>query len=154
MFPIRRADGKLVGLVGRSYVGDRIKYLGDYLPFAQGDYLYGEHMLRGSQAIDRRLVVVEGQVDVIKVWMAGFDVVGILGGSCTTAQRKRLEVLGRDLVLMPDVGETGRKWSKRLGDQMKDLVNVYDVALPGPADPGELEEAVIRKYVSGAVLRF
>jgi hypothetical protein len=150
MFPIRDAAGNLVGLKGRSYVGARNKYF-PYLEWTQGAWFYGEHMLRPEED-DPRIVIVEGEIDVIKVWMAGYSCLGIMGGMATSRQRKKLEILGRPLVLMPDANETGEKWARRLGDQMKNMVNVFDVRLKED-DPGALSTKEIREMVENSRLR-
>ena len=142
LFPVRRRDGKLVGLKGRSYRGHEAKYF-PYLDFSQGSYFYGEHMLLEG---DHRLVVVEGEIDVIKVWMSGHSCWGLMGGMATAEHKRKLEVLGWDLVLMPDPNKVGERWARRLGDHFKSLVNVYDVFLkkgdPGVHEPEELDELV------------
>ena len=150
MFPIRRQDGRLVGLKGRSYRGHKNKYI-PYLPFNQGDFFYGEHMLRPEEE-DPRIVIVEGEIDVLKVWMAGYSCMGIMGGMATRAHRQKLELLERPLVLMPDANNTGEVWASRLGKLMKNIVNVFDVYLPG-GDPGDLSSAQIKAYVESASLR-
>ena len=152
MFPIRRSDGALIGLKGRSYTGHKAKYF-PYLPFAQGSWFYGENMLRPVEE-DPRVVIVEGEIDVLKVWMAGYSALGLMGGSATKEHINKLEILERPLVLMPDPGATGQRWSKRLGDAMKDLVNVYDGSWADPErDPGDMVADEIREIVESATLR-
>lgn len=150
LFPIRNFEGGLVGLKGRSYRGHRNKYI-PYLPFSQGSWFFGEHMLR-PESEDPRIVIVEGEIDVIKVWMAGYSCLGMMGGFPTRTHSKRLEALGRPLVLMPDANETGERWAKSLGDRMKNVVNVFDVFLDS-GDPGERSPDEIREAVEGASLR-
>jgi hypothetical protein len=150
MFPIRDIDGNLVGLKGRSYRGHKAKYF-PYLHWGQGNYFYGEHMLRSVDE-DPRIVIVEGEIDVIKVWMAGYSALALMGGMATRAQRRKLEIWARPLVLMPDVNEVGDMWSKRLGDQMKNLVNVFDARLV-EGDPGDLSAEEIRGFVENSGLR-
>jgi DNA primase len=150
MFPIRDICGNLVGLKGRTYRGHKSKYF-PYLDWGQGGWFYGEHMLRPEEE-DPRIVIVEGEIDVIKVWMAGFSCLGIMGGMATSKHRRKLETLARPLVLMPDDNETGDRWSQRLGDQMKNIVNVFDVFLDG-GDPGERSPEELRELIDNASLR-
>ena len=84
--------------------------------------------------------------------MAGYSALALMGGMATKAQRRKLEIMARPLVLMPDVNETGDKWSKRLGHQMKNLVNVFDARLV-EGDPGDLSAEEIREFVENSGLR-
>jgi 5S rRNA maturation endonuclease (ribonuclease M5) len=149
VFPIRNRSGELVGIKGRSYTGARNKYF-SYLPLDQGAFFYGEHMVRDD---DQRVVVVEGEIDALKVSMAGFSVLALMGGHASKEHQRKLEVLGKDVVLMPDPGSTGLKWSTRIGDYLKSRINVYDADMPPDNDPGDMDSDEIRSLVENARLR-
>jgi DNA primase len=149
-FPVRRRDGKLVGIKGRTYVDHPAKYLG-LLTWNMGKWLYGEHMLPVEP---KQVVVVEGEIDAIKVWMAGFNPLGIMGGSPSARQVSKIVALGCDVVLLPDIGEVGRKWSTRLGDQLKTTVQVLDTKpATGCKDAGDMTPQQIQEAVAQARLR-
>lgn len=86
VFPVRRRDGKLVGMIGRAADGVKEKKYFNYWRFEKSKFLFGEHMIekRGKVA------VVEGQIDVIKWWEYGIPTVGLIGGEASEAQIKLL----------------------------------------------------------------
>jgi hypothetical protein len=112
VFPIRNQRGELVGIKGRSYTGARNKYY-SYLPLDQGAFFYGEHMVAEDAT---KVVVVEGEIDALKVSMAGYSVLALMGGHASREHQRKLEVLELDVVLMPDPGSTGSKWARQIGD--------------------------------------
>lgn len=151
--PVRRMKDKaLVGIKGRTYVGDTDKYL-PYLPWNQSSYLYGEHMVRPREE-ERRVVVVEGELDAIKVWMAGFTGLALMGSNVSDAQRTTILRLDRPVVLMPDNDKKGRAWANRLGDFLNEELSVRDAAVPcDKKDPGEMSVEEIREAVKKAKIR-
>jgi len=149
VFPIRNRNGSLVGIKGRSYTGARNKYY-SYLPLDQGAFFYGEHMLKDSA---EKVVVVEGEIDALKVYMAGFSPLALMGGHASKEHQRKLEVWGHDVVLMPDPGNTGSKWARRIGDFLKTRLNVFDARMPADKDPGDMSEDEIRELVEDSRLR-
>lgn len=149
-FPIRRRDGKLVGIKGRTYVDHPAKYL-SLLIWESGKWLYGEHMLPVEP---KRVVIVEGEIDALKVWMAGFTPLALMGGSPSVRQVSKIVALGCDVVLLPDIGEVGSRWSRRLGDQIKDTVQVFDARpATGCKDAGEMTQEQLQEAIGAAKLR-
>ena len=73
MFPIRDEQGKLVGFSGRSMDGTDPKYINsrESSLFNKGATLFGLHQARPMLRADRRVVLVEGQMDVIACQRAG-----------------------------------------------------------------------------------
>lgn len=140
VFPVRRADGKLVGLVGRAiYDGDQPKYL-NYLGFPKSKFLYGLDKVQGRE----RLVVVEGMLDVIRLWEHGLPAAGIIGAMPSEAQAQL--VCGFDRVYLAldrdAAGEAGERWLVR---RLDGRVPVFRVEFPaGKTDPKEMtrEEAL------------
>jgi len=149
MIPIRRmGDKALVGLKGRTYRNAPAKYY-PYLPFSAGKWLFGEHMLREG-VDDPRVVIVEGELDVIKTWMAGFNALGLMGGFPSKQHLKKLEFLAKDIVVIPDPDPTGDDWSSYLCDRMRDVVNVYHARPPKGEDPGSMPLEAIWELVRAA----
>lgn len=150
-FPIRRmGDKKLVCIKGRTYRGDRDKYLA-YLTWAQTNFLYGEHMLREDE---QRVVIVEGELDAIKVWMAGFTGLAIMGRTPSQEQVRKIELIDRPIILLPDRDSEGSTWANRLGAYLVDELSVLDARVPkGKKDPGDMDPDEIRKAVESACMR-
>ena len=66
VFPVRRSDQKLVGLVGRA-VSDKAKRPHhNYHGLDKTKYLFGAHMLRSG----RPIVIVESCIDALNTWQA------------------------------------------------------------------------------------
>jgi 5S rRNA maturation endonuclease (ribonuclease M5) len=149
VFPIRNRCNELVGIKGRSYTGARNKYY-SYLPLDQGAFFYGEHMLPSDAT---KVVVVEGEIDALKVAMAGLPVLALMGGHASREHQRKLEVLGLDVVLMPDPGNTGETWARRIGDYLKSRLNVFDVDMPPGKDPGDMDLEEIQDLVENARIR-
>ena len=140
VFPVRRADGKLVGLVGRAiHDGDQPKYL-NYLGFPKSKFLYGLDKVQGRE----RLVIVEGMIDVIRLWEHGLPAAGVIGAMPSEAQAQLICGFDRVyLALDRDVaGEAGERWLVR---RLDGRVPVFRVEFPeGKTDPKQMtrEEAL------------
>jgi hypothetical protein len=140
VFPVRRPDGKLVGLVGRAIVeGVRPKYY-NYWRFGKSFYLYGQHRLTKND----RVIVVEGMLDVVRWWEYGLPVVGLMGSEIGDNQVKLL--LGYERVyLCLDDDPAGAKGTKECIRKMNNRVPLFRINLPpGKTDPKQLlkEEAL------------
>jgi 5S rRNA maturation endonuclease (ribonuclease M5) len=66
VFPVRRRDGKLVGMQGRDVTGEAERRHHNYEGFKKEKYLLGAHLLEEGKPI----VVVEGAVGAVKVYQA------------------------------------------------------------------------------------
>jgi len=140
IFPVRRKDGALVGAMCRSIVDNTDPKYRVYLPFNKSKFLYGEHLLipQGEATLgdifeyenpaQEGIIVVEGMMDVFKLYQLGFDnVVGVMTALLSEQQLSKLRSNGRPIYLMFDwdkAGYEGRASAikKLLGRQL-----VYDV---------------------------
>lgn len=95
VFPIRRHDQALVGLVGRATKeGQKQKYK-NYWGFGKTKFLYGENFVPDDV---RGLIVVEGMLDVLAIERAikghpkygEFRPLGLFGSDLSPRQRKKL----------------------------------------------------------------
>jgi DNA primase len=75
MFPIRDARGRVVGFGGRVLDRGEPKYLNspETALFHKGRELYGFYEARQSRADLKRLMVVEGYMDVVRLHQAGIN---------------------------------------------------------------------------------
>lgn len=140
VFPVRRADGRLVGLVGRAiYDGDRPKYL-NYLGFPKSKFLYGLDKVRGRE----RLVVVEGMIDAIRLWEYGLPAAAIIGAAPSEPQA-RLALEFDRVYLALDRDAAGEEGERALARRLDGRVPVFRVEFPGgKRDPKDMtrEEAL------------
>lgn len=139
VFPVRRQDGALVGLVGRAINdGDLPKYY-NYWSFTKSKHLYGIDKVRGRE----RLVLVEGMIDVLRWWEYGLPVVGLIGSKPSRAQIEL--ALGYEKVYLAlDKDEAGVQGEKSALKMLAGRVPIYRVPFPGDKrDPKDLthEEA-------------
>lgn len=148
VFPVRRADGRLVGVTGRAIDGDTRPKYKDYWGFKKSDYVYGEWMF---DADAKRVFVVEGFLDVLLMWQRGFrSVVGTMGAMPSKRQAEKIRGFGVPVYLAQDNDDAGRVGRDRLRDALRGRVPLFDVPLPDGGDPDEMAEAEMRAAVDRA----
>jgi DNA primase len=118
MFPIRDAQGRVIGFGGR--VIDQASTVPKYINspespiFSKARALYGVFEARQAIAHADRAIVVEGNIDVIALWQAGFkETVASLGTSLTVDQLRLLARYTRNIIACFDGDAAGRKASLR-----------------------------------------
>jgi DNA primase len=89
VIPIHNSKAELVGYAGRSIDGSEPKYR---FPtgFHKSLELYNLHRTIGETHTRRRIVVVEGFFDCLRVSAAGFPCVALMGASMSEAQEEVL----------------------------------------------------------------
>jgi hypothetical protein len=131
VFPIRRSDGALVGMVGRAiYDYHRPKYL-NYWHFPKSNYLYGLNKLVKRE----KLIIVEGMIDVLRWWEYGLPVVGLLGAIPSKAQIQ-LALEFERVYFALDRDEAGENGERLLANRLTGRLPIYRVRFPdGIVDP-------------------
>ena len=145
MFPIRDARGRVIAFGGRIIDQGEPKYLNspETTLFHKGRELYGLYEVRQSRTPLKRLVVVEGYMDVVRLHQAGITyAVATLGTATTPEHLKRAFRLVPEMVFAFDGDRAGRAaaWralnnalpEAREGRQLKFLF------LPDGQDPDSL----------------
>lgn len=66
VFPVRRTDGKLVGMVGRACSDKAKRRHHNYMGLDKSKHLFGAHMLEP----ERPIVIVEACIDALNTWQA------------------------------------------------------------------------------------
>lgn len=103
--PLRNADGEVLGVTYRRLDGGKPKYLHPK-GFPTGKYLFGAWLLTE----ERRVALVEGQVDAIRCWSERVPALGLMGARLTNDQRRTLQRLNiQTAVLMLDNDKAGYK---------------------------------------------
>ncbi len=142
MFPIRDVQGRTIAFGGRV-LDDRLpKYINSSeSPFySKARALYGVYEARQAiQKIDR-VILVEGYIDVIALWQAGFNyAVASLGTSLTIEQLRLLARYTRNIVACFDGDAAGRKASLRALDVfLQTGLLARGVFIPSGDDPDTL----------------
>ena len=111
MFPIRDSRGRTIAFGGRVLDRGEPKYLNspETPLFHKGHELYGLYESRIAGGTLKRLVVVEGYMDVVRLHQAGITcAVATLGTSTTPEHLKRIFRLVREVVFAFDGDRAGR----------------------------------------------
>ena len=145
MFPIRDARGRVIGFGGRVLDKGEPKYLNspETALFHKGRELYGFYEARQSRADLKRLMVVEGYMDVVRLHQAGFTyAVATLGTATTQEHLARLFRVGSEVVFGFDGDRAGRAAAWRALEnalpQAKDGRQIRFLFLPEGHDPDTL----------------
>ena len=84
VFPVRRTDGRLVGMVGRAVSGRAKRTHHNYMGLDKSKHLFGAHMLEAGKPV----VIVESCIDTLNTWQAlegKANVVATLGEGFSSA---------------------------------------------------------------------
>ena len=143
VFPILDIEGNVVGFSARIYRGekDTSKYVNtkETLIFTKGNNLFNYYKARGPSKKEKQIIIVEGQMDAIRVFSSGLENVVALGGTALTQNQinliKRLNV---KVILCLDGDGAGEKATLVNGDLLtKNDINVQVVRLSDYKDPDE-----------------
>jgi DNA primase len=162
MFPIRDERGRVVGFGGRALGDAKPKYLNtaDTPLFHKGELLYGLDLALAPARAARRIVVVEGYVDVIAMHEAGLPfAVAPLGTALGEGQLQRLWKLSPEPVLCFDGDEAGRRAADRAAERalphLSPERSLRVAFLPPGKDPDDLLRSegapAIQRVLEGAV---
>lgn len=177
LFPIRDRKGRLVAISGRLYEEKRCVSCGGpivqpidesgkksrkmcgrcdrlqppkYLHsegFKRNLVLYGEH--RRQDNIDGNVYLVEGHLDMLLLWQAGYrPVVAMLGswpGHCQI--EKLIAYWGRRVTIVPDGDKAGGEMAGKVKTLIADRVPVEVKKLPEGRDPGSLAPEEMRDFL-------
>lgn len=142
MFPIRDADGRVVGFGGRELDGSVPKYLNTpQTPvFDKSALLWGLDAAKESIALRGEGVVVEGYMDALMAHQHGYaNVVASMGTALTTRQVAALAPLAGRFVLALDMDAAGQEATMRsLKTSWANVPDVRIALLPEGKDPDEL----------------
>src|SRR5271170_7398550 len=111
MFPIRDPRGRVLGFGGRVIDRGEPKYLNspETELFHKGRELYGLHEIRLARQNLKRLIVVEGYMDVVRLHQAGLQyAVATLGTATTPEHLHRAFRLVSEIVFAFDGDRAGR----------------------------------------------
>jgi DNA primase len=145
MFPIRDPRGRVLAFGGRLLAAGEPKYLNspETALFHKGQELYGLHEIRLARTALRRLIVVEGYMDVVRLHQAGLAcAVATLGTATTPEHLKRVFRLVGEVVFAFDGDRAGRAAAWRaLQNALPELREGREIRflfLPEGEDPDSL----------------
>jgi DNA primase len=138
IFPVRNAEGKLVGAIAR---GKEEKWHKVLWNFHKSDYLYGENLIEKEQPI----VITEGPGDVISLRKSGIkNAVALMGINISDRQVERLLSLSSEFIVWLDKDVSGAKGMKTILTKME---NRSFVRFVDPWKHEEIEEKGDAKQV-------
>jgi len=111
MFPIRDARGRIIAFGGRIIDQGEPKYLNspETTLFHKGSELYGLYETRRARSNLKRLLIVEGYMDAVRLHQSGITyAVATLGTSTTPEHFKRIFRLVNEVVFAFDGDKAGR----------------------------------------------
>lgn len=145
MFPIRDRRGRVVGFGGRVLDDSLPKYLNspETPVFQKNREVYGLYELLEKNSKPRRILVVEGYMDVIALHLYGIDyTVAVLGTAISTTHLDLLFRFTSELVFCFDGDSAGRKAAWRAVEAvlacMRDGRSARIMLLPQGEDPDSL----------------
>ena len=162
MFPIFNAHGKIVAFSGRSLDGSEPKYINttDTDIFHKRQTVFGLNFARDAIHRANRSIVVEGQIDAIKMQVNGFpETVAPLGTALTEDHIALLCKSNRNIIFCFDGDGAGQKAAARACNIVlpfiRDTSDVRFAFVSGGKDPDEILKTsgadAMRKIIDDAV---
>jgi DNA primase len=144
-FPIRNPSGACIGFSARKYKEDTFggKYINtaETLLFKKSSTLFGLNYSRRRIAKEKRVIIVEGQIDALRLIQEGFNItVASLGTAFTENHVKEMIHLGVNTVYLAlDSDNAGQEAAIKTGDLFqKEGIEVYVLGLHQGKDPDEI----------------
>ena len=142
MFPLYDLSGKIVGYNGRIYNKEsENKYINckETPIFKKGELLYNYHRAKEAVRVEKRVIVVEGQLDTIRLYTIGIkSVVATLGTAFTKEHAMLLRKLSSNIILCFDGDAAGLKATKSAIEELTKVgIEPKIVRLSDNLDPDE-----------------
>jgi DNA primase len=151
VFPIHDGQGRRVAYTGRSLDDSEPRYL--FPPgFPKSQVIYNLHRAVVEGAGQAGVaIVVEGFFDCLRVHQAGYrNVVALMGSSLSEAQENLLLERFRELILLLDGDEAGRRASQQLAARLWRKISLGIVQVPSGRQPDQLSSEEIERILCGA----
>lgn len=156
VFPVRRRDGKLVGLVGRA-VSDRAKRRHhNYMGLDKSKHMFGAHMLEPGKPV----VIVESCIDALNTWQAlrefEVGVVATLGEGFSDRHVHTLSALRPPYVyIFTDGDKAGRAMGNKMAYALRGSLMIKVMECPwGPIIGTTADEKFERLKVDPSILPY
>ena len=142
MFPLYDTEGHVIGYSARIYRGEAIaKYINTketYL-YKKGNYLYNYHLAKNEAKRSKKLIIVEGQMDAIRLYINGVkNVVALMGTALTKEQIELIKRLLCEVILGLDGDEAGKTATLKNGEILtQNNITVQVIRINLKKDPDE-----------------
>ena len=141
-FPLYDTEGHVIGYSARIYRGEQVaKYINTketYL-YKKGNYLYNYHLAKDEAKRSKKLIIVEGQMDAIRLYINGVkNVVALMGTALTKEQVELIKRLRCTVILGLDGDEAGKTATLKNGEILvQNNIKVEVVRISLKKDPDE-----------------
>jgi len=142
MIPICNLEGNVVGYTGRIFNNeDSAKYINtkETTIYKKGNILFNYHNAKNYIREEKCAVLVEGNMDAIRMYSSGVrNVLALMGTAMTKEQVEILKKLRVPIVLMLDADNAGELATLNIGSELvKNNIDTKVVRLSGAKDPDE-----------------
>ena len=142
MIPIHDLEGNIVGFTGRIYTeSNDPKYINSKESdvFKKGKILFNYHRAKAHVRNSRELIIVEGNMDALKLNAAGINnVIALMGTALTLDQVNAIKKMRSKVILMMDNDNAGKLGMYQNGNILKkNGIDPFVVLLSGAKDPDE-----------------
>lgn len=142
MFPLHNLEGKVIGYSGRIYESNSdSKYINtkETKIFKKGEILYNYHRAKDYIRQKDEVIIVEGFLDVIRLYTVGIkNVVAMMGTAVTSKQANLIKRLSKNVILMFDGDSAGEKATESASKELLNIgVTPKVVRLEENLDPDE-----------------
>ncbi len=150
MFPLYNLTGQVIGFSGRIYNGetDESKYVNskESVIFKKGTVLYNYHRAINVAREKHQIIIVEGFMDVIRLYSVGIkNVVATMGTAITKEHANLIKKMAKNVVLCFDGDKAGEKATLSALDALEKVgINPKIIRLEDDLDP---DDYVIKKGV-------
>lgn len=142
IFPIHDLEGRVIGFTGRIYENsEQAKYINskESVIFKKGQILFNYHRAKPEIVKKKEVVIVEGNMDAIRMYASGIkNVVALMGTSLTSNQVRIIKSMRAKVLLMFDNDEAGETATINNGNILSEQgIMPVVVRLSGEKDPDE-----------------
>ena len=142
MFPLFDTNDRPVAFSGRIYnTSSTSKYINtkETPIFKKGELLYNYYKAKEHVRETKKLIIVEGFMDVIRLYSIGIkNVVALMGTALTKEQINLIKRLSKNIYLCLDGDNAGRHAMSVVGEELlKEELNVFVINLSDGLDPDE-----------------
>ena len=141
MFPICDVRGRVIAFGGRVLDDSKPKYINspENIVYSKGRHLFGLNVAKKGQAVLKKILIVEGYMDVISLHQRGItNVVAPLGTALTQQQGWLLRKNAEQIILSFDSDEAGLNAKIRALDILQNMgCDLRVLNMEGAKDPDE-----------------
>ena len=158
MFPFRDISGRVIGFSARLLPGDT-REAGKYVNtssttlFNKSQAIYGIDIASKFSGRDKRIIVCEGQIDVVLMHQFGFRSTVALSGSASSIDGARmLKRAAPEVIILTDADAGGRKAAVRMTPLLLEVgLRSRIGALPEGKDPADMLTGGLQDELAGII---